>query len=70
VREQLAADGTYQCNRNDRLRAQVDDDPSAACRCCSNYCRGQFSRQYEVVPIPSGPADQDSLPFINLDSEL
>src|SRR5215203_1354212 len=53
-----------------RTRLRPGTDPSAASGGCG-HCRAvAFPGQYGVVPIPSGSADQGTLPLIGLDDEL
>src|SRR5215212_725588 len=54
----------------ERSRSPPVTDPFAGCGGCAACRRVWFSRQYGVVLIPSGSADQDTLPFTVLDGEL
>jgi hypothetical protein len=53
-----------------RSRSPPVTDPFAGCGDCAACRQEWFSRQYGVVPIPSGAADQGTLAFTGLDDEL
>src|SRR5687768_6472459 len=53
-----------------RTCSRPGTNPSAACDSCGPCREVTLPRQYGVVPIPSGSADQGTLPLIGLDDEL